>query len=397
MINFPKFKTIDDVFTHNFEALRRWRAFISVPHLMPDAARYYVAQHLDEQGVIAGLWVEQPEHQNAVALAFPDKSVLVWPDWIFENEETYHKALDCAGDLEELDEIWEEIKNLAGPGHADELFARAVEFLVFFACFVRSTGAQNVLGPYVRGLVSHYNALLARAFRDAGKQRKHACDWLQMVTRAQEIGFELQLSTEASATLLQTPKPQRRGRLAHFPHPRWTKARIIGAYPSFKIKVIFYKDRHVQRSDFPILTQKFNPKTMSAASLRQSCDAVQILFCGYQHDSRPPMVIPEARTFLRGLHRAWPYAPFFCDLHGDFLQIEAFAHLDHFTVLEKSASAVLRFIICPAELRRYVQQAHKTIRMLGTRAVMTPAQVRRRILRFDKYIGQRVGSFRKVQ
>ena len=73
MINSPKFKTIHDVFTHHFEALRRWRALISVSRRMPDAVRYFVAQQLDDPETIAGLSVEQPAHRNAVALTFADK------------------------------------------------------------------------------------------------------------------------------------------------------------------------------------------------------------------------------------------------------------------------------------------------------------------------------------
>ena len=39
MINLLKFKTIPDIFTHNFEALCRWRPLMHNPHEMPDAAR----------------------------------------------------------------------------------------------------------------------------------------------------------------------------------------------------------------------------------------------------------------------------------------------------------------------------------------------------------------------
>jgi len=220
MFNSQKFRTINDVFTHHFEALRRWRAFISVPRRMPDAVRYFVAQQLDDSETIAGLWVEQPEHRNAVALTFADKSVLVWPDWMFANEETYNKALDCAEDLQGLGKIWEEIERLARLDRADELFARAVELVESFTRFLLSTGAENVLGPKVRNLVSRLNGQLARAFCAGGRQREHACDWLRMVNRAHEIGFDLQLSPDAAATLLQRPKPRRAGRLAHSLCPR---------------------------------------------------------------------------------------------------------------------------------------------------------------------------------
>jgi hypothetical protein len=400
MMNSPKFKTINDVFTHNFEALHRWRAFISVPRRMPDAVRYFVAQQLDDPETIAGLSVEQPGHRNAVALAFPDKSVLVWPDWMFENEETYNKALDCAEDLQGLGKIWEDIERLARLDRADELFARAVELVESFARFLLSAGAENVLGPKVRNLVSRLNGQLARAFCAGGCQREHACDWLRMVNRAREIGFDLQLSPDAAATLLQRPKPRRAGRLARSLRPRQPggmRSKIVMANPNPKIKVVFDKDRHVDRCDCSNLFQEFNPKKMSPEALRQCCDMVQIVFRGYQHETRLPMVIPEVRTFLRAVRRAWPYAPFFCDLDNPFIPLEAFAHLDHYSVMEKSDSQELLFTIRTPELRRYVQQAHKTIRMLGQRSRMTDAQVQRRILQFDNCIRRRMGPRRKPQ
>ena len=397
VINSPKYKTINDVFTHHYEALRRWRAFICLPHRMPEAVRYYVAQQLDDPNAILGLWVVQPEHRNAVALAFADKSVLVWPDFLFHNEVTYDKAIDCIGDLEGLDKIWVEVERLARPRHADELFSRAVEFLESFACFLSDTGAQNVLAPKVRALVSELNGRLASAFWG---QKRHACDWLRMVDRAREIGFALRLSPDATATLSQNQKPPRQGRLARSLRPHWprrTKWKVTMAFPPSKIKVVFDRDRHVQRCDCSDLLQSFDPKIMLPEALRQHCGTVQILFRGYQDDSRLPMVIPELRAFVRAIRRIWPYAPYFCDLHTFFLEIEAFAHLDHYSVVEKSDSEEILFIICTPELRRYVRQAHKTIQMLGEHSCMTRAQVRRRVFQFDNYISARMGPFRKTR
>jgi hypothetical protein len=221
-----------------------------------------------------------------------------------------------------------------------------------------------------------------------------------MVDRAREMGFELQLSPEAAATLSQSQTPRRQGPLARSLRARWprsTRWKVIMAFPPNKVKVIFDKHRHVQRGNCSDLIQQFNPKIMSPEALRLHCGAVQILFRGYQDDSRLPMLIPELRTFVRAIRRIWPYAPFFCDLHTFFLEIEAFAHLDRYSVVEKSDSEEILFIICTPELRRYVRQAHKTIQILGKQSRMTRPQVQSRILQFDNYISARMGPFRRIR
>ena len=83
MINYPKFKTIQDVFTNNFDALRRWRGLACFPERLPDAVRVFISQQLCDPEVVTGLFVGQPTDKYPYALGFPDKSVLVLPDDLF--------------------------------------------------------------------------------------------------------------------------------------------------------------------------------------------------------------------------------------------------------------------------------------------------------------------------
>jgi hypothetical protein len=163
--------------------------------------------------------------------------------------------------------------------------------------------------------------------------------------------------------------------------------------PHSKIKLIFDKQRHVERLDFSSVVEVFNANTIAAEGLRQLCDTVQILFQGYDHDSRLPFVIPELRLFLRRLRKAWPYASFFCDLHSSFISVDAFAHVDHAQIVEKAGTDEIHFWIGANELQQYVTQSHRIIQVLGNRSRMPKLEIRQRILRFDNYIALNFGPF----
>ncbi|MGN6552309.1 MAG: hypothetical protein ACTHLW_01045 [Verrucomicrobiota bacterium] len=158
-----------------------------------------------------------------------------------------------------------------------------------------------------------------------------------------------------------------------------------------KTQFFFERTKQVEPCEFSSLLQVFHVNTMGSFGLRQYCDSLQILFYGYAGEKRLPFVIPEMRVFLRKLRKKWPFAPWFCDLGNSFISLEAMAHIDHFSVIERMESDEIYFRVNTAELQSYVRESHHLIRKLGQEAGMPSAEIRRRRENFDVYIRQRLG------
>ncbi|MGO8698183.1 MAG: hypothetical protein ACLQVY_10750 [Limisphaerales bacterium] len=156
------------------------------------------------------------------------------------------------------------------------------------------------------------------------------------------------------------------------------------------------RQRHVESLNFSIVLEAFDAKAIAPEVLRQLCDTVQVLFLGYEHDTRSPFVIPEVRRFLRKLRGAWPCAPFFCDLNTSFVALEAFAYVDHARVVEKAGSEEIHFWICTSELRQYVAQSYQIIQVLGEHSGMSRTEIRQRKLRLADYITKHFGPSHKA-
>jgi len=203
MINLSKFKTIPDIFTHNYEALRRWRPLMYNPHEMPDAARYFVAQQLDDPEAVSRLYVNQPENRTGVELAFPDDSVLVLPDQIFQGGEfQIQSALGDDDASERLGDLRCRIEALTRQYWVQSLYERAAGLLESLGAILRLRGLDDDYERKVQGLAEQLNRELDRGFCDGGCRPHLARAWLEMVERGRELGFELQLSTKATAALL---------------------------------------------------------------------------------------------------------------------------------------------------------------------------------------------------
>ena len=205
MINLLKFKTIPDIFTHNFEALCRWRPchLMHNPHEMPDAARYFIAQQLNNPEAVSHLYVNPPEHRTGVELAFPDDSVLVLPDRIFEGGEyQIQSALGDDDASERLGDLRCQIEVLTRQYWVQSLYERAAELLESLGAILRLRGLDDDYERKIHGLAEQLNRELARGFCDGGCQPHLARAWLEMVERGRELGFELEVSTEATAALL---------------------------------------------------------------------------------------------------------------------------------------------------------------------------------------------------
>jgi hypothetical protein len=163
-----------------------------------------------------------------------------------------------------------------------------------------------------------------------------------------------------------------------------------------KIRIVFQRQRHVDRNDFSVLLDAFSPERMTPEGLRLYCGSVQILFGDYCGEQRLPFVIPEIRQFLRNLRNAWPYAPFFCDFGNDFMGIETMAHLDTFRVLQRDGSSEIYLWVATDELESHVEESQAVIEMLGKRCGMPKAQIRKRQGLYSDYIAVRLGSDREA-
>ena len=158
-----------------------------------------------------------------------------------------------------------------------------------------------------------------------------------------------------------------------------------------KIQFTFDRTRHIEPCQFSGLLQAFDADVMTPIGLRQYYGTLQILFHGYAGEPRLPFVIPELRSFLQQLRRAWPFAPWFCDLGNSFISLECMAHVDNFTVVERAESDELQFHMKTAELQRYVGESQRLIQRVGRKAGMTATEIKRRQRELAEYIRQRLG------
>lgn len=96
---------------------------------------------------------------------------------------------------------------------------------------------------------------------------------------------------------------------------------------------------------------------------------------------------------MRQLRAAWPHAPFFCDLGCGYVVYEAFASLNHLTVVDWDKSDELAFRIPTLELRRYVAESYRVIRALGKKAGMSRSEIASRMARFDTVLEAGCGKW----
>jgi hypothetical protein len=202
MIYFSKFKTVAEVFIHNFEALHRWRPQMCVPQRMPDAARYFVAQCIDDVESISKLCVNEPERRSGNELAFADNSVLVLPDRIYQDGEFQIQVALGEESLIHLADLRCRIEWLAQQSRTEALFARAEDLLKALGGLLRSRGSDESFEKKVCYQAEQLNRVLGHAFRDGGCCPCLARSWFAMVQRARELGFVLEISPEATAVLV---------------------------------------------------------------------------------------------------------------------------------------------------------------------------------------------------
>jgi hypothetical protein len=158
-----------------------------------------------------------------------------------------------------------------------------------------------------------------------------------------------------------------------------------------KIKFVFHKEYHVERSNFSSLIEAFDPRRMTPQGLRMYCGTLQITFDGYREERRLPFLIPQVRAFLRDLRQAWPHAAYFCDLGNDYLGIEAASHINHMRVLQRDGEPDFHLWIATEELNQYIAISQESIDALGRRAGMSRAKIRERQERYAEYIQFRLG------
>jgi hypothetical protein len=169
---------------------------------MHDAARYFVAQQLDDPEAVSRLYVNRPEHRTEEELAFRDNSVLVLPDQIFQGGEFQTQSALGDDASERLGDLRCQIEVLTRQYWVQSLYERAAELLESLGSILRLRGLDDDYERKVQYLAEQLNRELARGFCDGGCQPHLARAWLEMVERGRELGFELEVSSEATAALL---------------------------------------------------------------------------------------------------------------------------------------------------------------------------------------------------
>jgi hypothetical protein len=171
--------------TNNFDALHKWRGCLSVPHRMPDAIRYFVAQQLSDPEAVARLSMPNPEHRCEGVLAFSDESVLKLPDEVFQDVRSYRECVYRSQRLVTLHHIQNDIQSLATQTRAIDLFEKAAKILDS----LDKTGSWRspLVRAWVQNLWSELYLAVAGAFCAGRCWVQHAREGLQVVNQAQEF------------------------------------------------------------------------------------------------------------------------------------------------------------------------------------------------------------------
>lgn len=116
----------------------------------------------------------------------------------------------------------------------------------------------------------------------------------------------------------------------------------------------------------------------SGPKLAALMGTVTLTVGGYDHDPRELWEIPEVRRFFQALLKAWPYAPYFCDLGNGSMVALFHSCLNSIVTRRIDGLDGARVMYDPHELVRLLEQTLEACRGLWTRAgVPTPAVAER--------------------
>jgi hypothetical protein len=199
MANSIKYESIQDVFTHHYEALSKWRGYICLPHLMPDAVRYYIAQQLIDAALVESLDVHRPDQTGLPLLRFADGSILRIPDYLFDDEDGYDAVLLEKEIRERINKNERNIRSLIFETKADELVKKALRIRNAIArmypksSYLVKTGMQKLMNKLNRTLVNIFCQGRCHVSHD-----RELCD---IAKRAEELMRRLAPSMELRASI----------------------------------------------------------------------------------------------------------------------------------------------------------------------------------------------------
>jgi hypothetical protein len=126
-----KYQTVQEVFVNNYEALKQWRDKMCVPHRLPDAAQYFIAQRLCGPELIRVDLAYEPSKLDYFEreLEFRDGSYLILPDEICENDFLYKIGLDLLEIRDEMSVLQVKIGQLRHLFQACLMLAQSVDIL----------------------------------------------------------------------------------------------------------------------------------------------------------------------------------------------------------------------------------------------------------------------------
>jgi hypothetical protein len=146
--------------------------------------------------------VNPPEHRIGDQLAFPDDSILILSDQIFPDGEPEIQAAMGDTNWKPPNDIQASIESLTKQYRGEAQFARASELLVSLASLLRLRVLNDRFDRKIHFLAAQINRELSQSFCDSGCQPPLAREWMRLVQYGRELGFELEISDEATAVLL---------------------------------------------------------------------------------------------------------------------------------------------------------------------------------------------------
>ena len=196
--------TIGYVFNHNYEALHKWSGSLAVPHCLPDALRYFVAQRLINSSAISLLLVDQPVSWAAGKLTFADGTILKLPGRVCADEEDYEMALEEEEIRRGLLAVHTEIQRLSRETQPVTLVSKGIRLVEEI---LRSGPVLGLESQDIRVLVQQVLVKLVGVFRRGGRRIRDARGAAAFMHRAERL-----FGLHRNGWTLRARQPGRRGR-----------------------------------------------------------------------------------------------------------------------------------------------------------------------------------------
>lgn len=143
-------------------------------------------------------------------------------------------------------------------------------------------------------------------------------------------------------------------------------------------EIVFYEFSRpkVECGDFRHFIGGYGPDQLPVGPrLQEMMNTVVFGIAGWDTDPRELHSIPEVRRFYAALHRAWPYALYFCNLDTDAFRMMTLCCLPSIAALKVEGRPTVAVEYDRLELLRFLNLGFLPMNEMCERAGMTERQI----------------------